>query len=132
MPEVLIEDGQQQVSNGLYVLIVTKKKIPVDIDKRSSVAHLDASKIIFPLRWRKWKNGDAFKPLGMTTKKKISDLLIDMKIPAPEKENVTVLESAGRIVWVVGQRISDEFKVTPATTVSISLEVAKLEGEKIS
>lgn len=130
--EVLIEDGQQRVTNGLHVLEIERKKNPVDIDKRAFVANLDASKVIFPLRWRKWKNGDAFQPLGMTTHKKISDLLIDLKIPAPEKQQVTVLESGGRIIWVVGQRISDEFKITPTTTHLISLRVAKLETEKIS
>jgi tRNA(Ile)-lysidine synthase len=130
--EVLIEDGQQCVSNGFQILDIEKKKGLREIDRRPSVAMLDASKIIFPLRWRKWENGDAFQPLGMATHKKVSDLLIDLKIPLPEKENVTVVESGGRIVWVVGHRIGDEFKITPTTTVSITLAVRKLEQEKIS
>lgn len=132
IPEVLIEHGQQRATNGLSVIYIAKKSTPAKIDKGASVAILDASKIVFPLRWRKWKNGDAFQPLGMSTHKKISDLLIDLKIPLPEKEDVTVLESAGKIVWVVGQRISDEFKITNETTDFISLTAAKLDAENIS
>jgi tRNA(Ile)-lysidine synthase len=116
------------VTNGTHILKIEKLKKPGEIDRGSSVATLDASKFTFPLVWRKWQHGDSFRPLGMATHKKVSDLLIDLKIPAPEKENVTVIESEGRIVWVVGLRISDDVKITSSTTVSISLHVEKLEA----
>ena len=84
-------------------------------DKSSSVAHLDYSSLVFPLIIRKWRQGDFFFPLGMNGKKKLSDFFIDQKIPITEKENVFVLESEQKIVWVINYRIDDRFKVLPDT-----------------
>ncbi len=75
-------------------------------------AVLDGEKLVFPLRWRKWMPGEYFFPLGMSHRKKVSDFLIDRKISVGEKDSVTVLESAGEIVWVVGHRIDDRYKLT--------------------
>jgi tRNA(Ile)-lysidine synthase len=75
-------------------------------------AWLDHSKLKFPLIWRTWREGDRFIPLGMTGFKKVSDFLIDEKVSIPEKERVTLIESAGEIVWVVGMRIDDRVKQT--------------------
>jgi tRNA(Ile)-lysidine synthase len=75
-------------------------------------AWLDHRKLKFPLTWRTWRDGDRFIPLGMTGFKKVSDFLIDEKVSIPEKENVTVIESAGEIVWVVGMRIDERVKQT--------------------
>ena len=84
-------------------------------DKRSSVAYLDHSVLTFPLKIRKWEQGDFFHPLGMNGKKKLSDFFIDQKIPISEKENTYVLESNGKIAWVINHRIDDRFKVTRDT-----------------
>ncbi len=85
---------------------------PVD---NPDIAVLDESLLTFPLIWRKWKAGDYFYPLGMNHRKKISDFLIDKKLSVVQKDLVTVLESGGKIAWVVGHRIDDRFKLTPAT-----------------
>lgn len=85
------------------------------IVRENSIAQLDADKVTFPLRWRSWNEGDRFIPLGMKHHKKISDLLVDDRVPVPEKEMVSVIESAGEIVWVVGRRIADPYKITEAT-----------------
>jgi len=87
----------------------------VELDRSSSNVMLDLDKLIFPLKIRKWEIGDRFKPLGMKGSKLVSDLLIDMKVSLLDKESVYVLESNREIVWVMGHRVSNDFKVTKAT-----------------
>ena len=82
----------------------------------SDVAFLDYNKLRFPLRVRHWAEGDWFIPLGMKGKKKVSDLMIDEKIPLNLKNRVLVIECAGDIIWVIGHRIDDRYKITPETT----------------
>ncbi|MEM6643015.1 MAG: tRNA lysidine(34) synthetase TilS [Bacteroidota bacterium] len=72
---------------------------------------VDTAKLKFPLTVRSWRRGDAFHPLGMTGIKKVSDLLVDLKVPLTEKSKVLVLTSDEKIVWVLGYRLSEEFKV---------------------
>jgi len=80
-----------------------------------NIALLDAELITYPLIVRIWKDGDYFIPLGMTGKKKVSDFLIDQKIPVPEKEKQLVIESSGNIIWLVDRRIDNRYKITENT-----------------
>jgi tRNA(Ile)-lysidine synthase len=86
-------------------------------------ALLDADKLSYPLQWRYWKAGDTFFPLGMGHHKKVSDLLIDEKVSVADKSQVTVLESAGDIIWVVGHRIDNRYKITAKTRHGLSIKV---------
>ena len=86
-------------------------KIPAN----NNIACLDEDEIKYPLIIRNWKEGDSFYPLGMNNKKKISDFLIDNHISRFDKEKLLVLESAGKIVWVIGHRIDNRFRIKPAT-----------------
>lgn len=111
-----IEKGQLKVGQAPFVL-TTREVLYSDFKmmKDSSLAQLDADQLKFPIVWRRWQAGDYFIPLGMRQEKKLSDFLIDLKIPFNTKADVTVLESGGDIVWVVGYRISERYKVTPDT-----------------
>ncbi|SNT37634.1 tRNA(Ile)-lysidine synthase [Ekhidna lutea] len=93
----------------------------------SEIAFFDAEKISFPLVIRSWKEGDKFQPLGMTGKKRISDLLIDEKVPITRKNKVLVVESDNQIAWVVGYRISDLYKITDQTNAFIKIQVSPQE-----
>jgi tRNA(Ile)-lysidine synthase len=81
-----------------------------------AVADLDFDRLTFPLHLRRWQPGDWFYPLGMNGKrKKISDLLVDLKVPRPLKARVWVLVSGDDVAWVVGHRLDERFRVTDAT-----------------
>lgn len=89
---------------------------PADrIDPADQADHLteyfDGDVMRFPLELRKWEAGDRFIPLGMKGKKKLSDFMIDSKIPVNLKSRTLVLLSGGEVAWVVGHRIDERFRV---------------------
>jgi tRNA(Ile)-lysidine synthase len=84
----------------------------------------DFDKLTFPLVIRQWQQGDKFRPLGMSGMKKVSDYLTDAKMNRFNKENTFVLTSAGEIVWLIGLRIDDRYKVETTTRL---LYLARLE-----
>lgn len=85
------------------------------ITNEKNIAALDLYKLEFPLRIGTWNPGDSFVPLGMKGKKKLSDFIIDQKIPLNLKDRIKTLVSGNEIAWVVGLRIDDRFKITGAT-----------------
>lgn len=95
-----------------------------------TIAQFDYQKIKLPLTLRLWKPGDSFAPLGMGgQRKKISDFLIDIKLPRYQKERVYVLCAAGDIIWVVGHRISELYKISPHTQQTLLCTYAPLSLE---
>lgn len=87
------------------------------------VACLDAARLEFPLSIRRWKSGEYFQPLGMEGFKKLSDFFIDEKLSLPEKENTWIVYSGDKIVWIVGRRLDNRFKVTPSTRKVLMISV---------
>ena len=85
--------------------------------------YFDATKLKFPLTIRKWKHGDKFTPLGMKGSRKLSDFFVDQKFTRFEKDDTWLLLSEGKIAWVIGHRMSDDFKVSPSTSSVIKINV---------
>ena len=77
---------------------------------------------------RQWKAGDRFQPLGMTGKKRVSDLLVDEKVDLFNKKNQLVVTADGEIIWVCGRRISEKAKVTEKTTNFMELSLVPRLG----
>ena len=119
----LIEDSDEQIQFAGQSINVKKIPKPLKIESESLIAQLDAKDIVFPLLLRKWQQGDYFYPLGMKKKKKLSRFFIDNKLSLPQKQNTWVIEMNKKIVWVVGQRIDDRFKLDAQTQNIIRMEL---------
>ena len=96
--------------------------------KNPNIAQLDFEKLPFPLTLRHWQQGDYFYPIGMQGKRqKVSDFFRNQKLSNFEKEKINILTTAnGEVCWIVGYRIDDRFKITPATKHCFSISY-KLE-----
>ncbi len=103
--------------NGVMEIVLSVKEKPADYKPYHppSTACLDHAQLNFPLTIRKWAQGDKFYPLGMKRPKKVSDFLIDNKVSLSDKGIVYVMLSGNDIVWVIGHRIDERFKIVSAT-----------------
>ncbi len=118
-----IEEGDMELFTPFDLNLQRISSKDFSINKSPLVACLDFDKIEFPLLIRRWKKGDYFQPLGMTGFKKLSDFLIDQKIPLHRKENTWLLCSGQKIVWVMGHRIDNRFKITHQTRQVLKIEI---------
>ncbi len=112
---VLIEKGIAAVTFSAGKLVFYSSTVESQLSTENTVATIDADAIRYPLMLRPYKMGDYFYPLGMTKKKKLSKFFIDLKLSKTQKEHIWVIESDKRIVWIVGYRIDNRFKLTNST-----------------
>ncbi len=115
--EIQIEIGEQEILSPVHLCFSKLEKTSdFVVDKSPEVAQLDFDTLKFPMTLRHWRHGDRFHPLGMKGSKLLSDFFVDQKFTEYQKQNVWLMVSAsGDILWVVGYRIDDRFKVSNTT-----------------
>lgn len=117
----LITEDQQEVNIPLRLAL---QKVNAITDPSNTSIFVDAEKLHFPLVLQKWKEGDMFQPLGMGGKtKKLSKFFKDEKMSLLEKEATWVLWSADAIVWVIGRRADERFKVSKKTNKLLNIQL---------
>ena len=114
-PEYLFSSIDEMRISGLFTDLHINGPSAEPLPVTPLTASLDLDRITFPVTVRHWEPGDRFMPLGMKNMKKISDFLIDQKVPVTVKEKVLLLVSNGEVMWVMGYRIDDRFRVTIQT-----------------
>lgn len=108
-----IEKGVREVNIPLNLAFY---KVDDISGASNSVIFVDEDKLVYPLVLKKWEEGDSFQPFGMNGKsKKLSKLFKDEKLSLLEKENCWVLWSENQIVWVVGIRQDERFRIDSST-----------------
>jgi len=121
-PETAIRPGQPVENEYFYF-----NSEPVDVARyqrqahRSATEFVDIDRVGENLYLRHWQHGDKMTPLGMQQSRKISDLFVDLKIPRHRKNNIPILTSDDKIVWLCGLIISEEFKITSTTKTALKL-----------
>ena len=115
--EIQIEIGEEEIFSPVHLCFSKiEKTADFVINKSPEIAQLDFDKLRFPLTLRHWRHGDRFHPLGMKGSKLLSDFFVDQKFTEWQKRNGWLLVSAdGNILWVVGYRIDERYKVTIST-----------------
>ncbi len=88
-----------------------------------NIATLDFEKLDLPLVLRRWEKGDFFYPFGMNHSKKVSDFFIDQKVNRLDKNRSWILASGEQIVWIIGQRLDQRFRVTSDTKYILEVKV---------
>jgi len=116
--EFLIKETDSEITNPIKLTIsfidgnidtISKK------DFSANKAFIDADKLNFPLLVNHWQIGDKFKPLGMIGFKKVSDFFTSEKATHFDKQTQYIIRCQADIVWLVGKRTDDRFKVTKST-----------------
>ena len=128
--------GRTRLANGWFLNTMIKDlnpKIRGELmnDSGGTVAAIDELSVRTPLALRPRKPGDRIRPLGLRGSTKVADLLINQQIPHPARERWPLVESGNQIVWVVGLRMSDEFRLTEKTQRAIVMRLISPEDESV-
>ena len=119
-----ISIDHKEVTEPITIKITNTKNDPgFKFNKSKDIAYFDLEKLKFPLTIRRWQKGDKIIPFGMKGSKLISDILIDNKVDSFEKENTYVIISGKKIIWLVGHRSSNDFRVTKSTRNIFQMEI---------
>ncbi len=120
-PEIyFVNEHQNEVKIPLKLSFCMVDDISV---QSTNTIFVDENLLQFPLQIRKWQQGDVFYPLGMEGKKKVSKFFKDEKLSLPEKSNTWILCSDNQIVWIIGKRADNRFKITKQTTKIIQIQL---------
>ncbi len=112
-----ISSNQNEITDPINIMIEERKNdIKMKFSKDNTTAYFDRDKLTFPLTIRRWEEGDRMIPYGMHGSKLISDILINNKIDSFEKEATYVMLSGKKIIWLIGHRSSNDFRITEATS----------------
>ena len=110
--EIIIHPGEKIKLGDKKFLISEVKKDEVQLNFDRNTEYISADKITDEFLVRKWKHGDKFHPFGMRGSKKVSDFLNEQKIDYNKKAGQFVLINNSKIIWVIGLRIDNNFKIT--------------------
>ena len=114
--EFIIPKGSIEIKVPLHIHIDMFNKNKYKIPKDKNIACFDFGKLKFPLKLRKWKTGDKFKPFGMNNFKKLSDFFIDNKFSIIDKENAWLLTDCNdNIIWIVNHRTDNRYRISSDT-----------------
>ena len=115
--ELLLIDKKEKQENPPFCLIKEEKEYTKDfiIPREKHIACFETDKLIGEINLRKWQTGDIFIPFGMKGKKKVSDYLTDRKFSIIQKENQWVLCCGDKIIWIVGERTDNRFRIDEKT-----------------
>jgi tRNA(Ile)-lysidine synthase len=114
----LITEPEGEIVHGDSKLCYHKVAVDDEdfqLPRAKNTACVDYDKLRFPLLLRTWQAGDWFIPFGMTGRKKLSDYFTDQKYSLLDKEQALLLCSGEQIVWVVGQRVDERYKIEKTT-----------------
>ena len=118
------EEGRYRIDEDFCIDV--KERKDVSISKSDDCATIDKAKVKFPITVRTVQNGDAFVPFGMTGKKLVSDFLTDRKCSLIEKRNqLVVTDKDNVILWLVGHRTDNRFRVTAQTTKVLQIALVR-------
>lgn len=123
--EYTIQKNETEISHPIkLILCKLQKESDFILSKEKQCIHIDFSKLVFPLTLRRWQEGDSFYPFGMTQQKKVSDFFIDNKLSRLEKEQCWLLISDNQIVWIIGHRMDNRYRMTEHTIEILEIKIA--------
>jgi len=117
-----ISENQTEISSPVKLKTTLKKRHCFNINDKNTV-YVDKNLLKYPLMIKKYTKGAYFCPFGMKgKKKKISKFFKDEKLSVVEKEETWILYTDNQVVWIIGQRLDDRFKITENTTSILKIE----------
>jgi tRNA(Ile)-lysidine synthase len=123
---VKINSNAHTVDYGKYKLTMLHDDSPLIVKDNPMATSVDAALLVYPLSLRPWQQGDSFYPIGMKTRKKLSDFFINQKIPLHEKDGIPILVNGNDdIIWIGGYRLDNRYKVTKNTKKVTIFELVK-------